>query len=474
MASIRKRGDTFTITAYMGYDEKGKQVKKTTTFRPPEGVTAGKAEKLAKAFAATWEEKIKGYTALDENRTFADLAHWYYESVAPSVLKPNVLIDNKTMVDTYIMPTLARKKLKDIGPAMLDTLFAELLKNGRIKDTYRLKDGITIPKGKKQGISISSISRDTGLSRHTVQRLSDGHGIEKENAEKIASTLGVKFNDMFESDVESRALAESSVSRVKRCLSAIFTAAVKKEIMRRNPCSNTVTIKRSRSATSWLDETQALQLVNALDEQDDFQFKVMINTLLFTGMRGGELCGLQWQDIDFEKGIIYIRHTLVYIRTPGQPRGQSQGKTDRRHFELQTPKTEAGERYVVIPASLRGLLTEHKERCDGLKAKHGKEWNPENMVFLTVYGNYYSEQYLNAKFKKFAHKIGLPEDLHIHSLRHTTASLLINADVSPKLIAEQLGHASASITQDIYSHIFQSSKARAAQALDIALGGKDE
>ena len=200
----------------------------------------------------------------------------------------------------------------------------------------------------------------------------------------------------------------------------------------------------------------------------------MINTLLFTGMRGGELCGLQWQDIDFEKGIIYIRHTLVYIRTPGQPRGQSQGKTDRRHFELQTPKTEAGERYVVIPASLRGLLSEHKERCDELKAKHGKAWNPENMVFLTVYGNYYSEQYLNAKFKKFARTIGLPEDMHIHSLRHTTASLLINADVSPKLIAEQLGHASASITQDIYSHIFQSSKARAAQALDIALGGKDE
>lgn len=151
MASIRKRGNTFTITAYMGYDEKGKQIKKTTTFRPPEGVTAGKAEKLAKAYAATWEEKIKGYTALDENRTFADLAKWYYESVAPSALKPNVLIDNKTMVDTYIMPTLARKKLKDIGPAMLDTLFAELLKNGRVKDTYRLKNGIVIPKGKNRG-----------------------------------------------------------------------------------------------------------------------------------------------------------------------------------------------------------------------------------------------------------------------------------------------------------------------------------
>ena len=474
MASIRKRGDSFTITAYMGYDSKGKQIKKTTTYHPPEGVTPGKAEKLAKAYAATWEDKIRGYTDLDENRTFEELAAWYYESVAPAVLKPNILIDNKTMVDTYVMPTLARRKLKEIGPAMLDALFADLLRNGRVKDTYRLKDGVTLPKGNKKGPSISSISRDTGMSRHTVTRLSMGHGIEKKNAEKIAECLGIKFKDMFESDVGSRKLEMSSVARIKRCLSAIFTAAVRKEIMRRNPCWNTVALKRPRAASSWLDENQALDLVTALDEQDDFQFKTMINTLLFTGMRGGELCGLQWQDIDFDKGIIYIRHTLVYVRTPGQPRGKSQGKADRRHFELQSPKTEAGERYVVIPASLLGILKEHRTNCEDLKEKMGSDWNPDDMVFLTIYGNFYAEQYLNTKFKKFAKKIGLPEGLHIHSLRHTTASLLINSDVSPKLVAEQLGHASTSITQDIYSHIFQSSKARAAQALDISLGSKED
>lgn len=186
-------------------------------------------------------------------------------------------------------------------------------------------------------------------------------------------------------------------------------------------------------------------------------------------MRGGELCGLQWQDIDLEKGIIYIRHTLAYIRNVGEPKGQGKGRTDRRKFELQAPKTAAGERYVVIPAFLKDLLMEHKKRCDAWKAQRGETWNRDNMVFLTVFGNYYSEQYLNAKFKAFARRIGLPDNIHIHSLRHTTASLLINSDISPKLIAEQLGHASASITQDIYSHIFQSSKARAAQALDIAL-----
>lgn len=465
MASIRKRGETYTITAYMGYDETGRQVKKTTTYRPPDGVTAGKAEKLAKQFAAVWEEKIKGYVALDENRTFSELVAWYYETVAPVALKGNVLIDNRSMIDTYIMPTLARKKLKEITPTMLDTLFSDLLKNGRTKDTFKLKDGVELPKGKYQDVNISSIARETGLSRHTVTRLSQGKGIEKDNAEKIAAYLGVQFQDMFVTAVEDRALSESSVSRVKRCLSAIFTAAVKKEIMRRNPCSNTMTLKKkSKNPPVYLGETQALNLIAALDGQDDLQFKVQINTLLFTGMRGGELCGLQWQDIDFENGVIYIRHTLAYMR------GKGQGK--KSVYELQPPKTAAGERYVVVPASLLSLLKEQKAKQAERRAAAREAWTESDMVFTTAFGGYYGEQYLNAKFKKFAAKIGLPENIHIHSLRHTTASLLINSDISPKLIAEQLGHSSASITQDIYSHIFASSKARAAQALEMKLNAK--
>jgi hypothetical protein len=60
MASIRKRGDTFTITAYLGYTDEGKQIKKTTTFKPPENVTASKAEKLAREYSVIWEQRIRG------------------------------------------------------------------------------------------------------------------------------------------------------------------------------------------------------------------------------------------------------------------------------------------------------------------------------------------------------------------------------------------------------------------------------
>ena len=466
MAGVVKRGDTFLITAYMGYEMRDKkngdgqeyvQRKKTTTFRPPDGVTASKAEKLARQYAAVWEDKIRGYVALDENRTFAELSQWYFSTVAPQKLKENIAIDDMNIVNTYIMPTLGREKLKNITPQILDTLFRKLRTEGKVKQVFHLKDSTIFPRW-----GDSEMSRQTGLSRHTIQRAKLGHNIERDGCEKIAAYLGKSFNDIWVSGVDNRELAESSVARIRRCLSAVFAAAVKKEIMRRNPVLHTETIKRGRMAASYLDETQATALLDALDAQPDFQFKAMITTLLFTGMRGGELCGLKWDCVDFDKGIIYIGATLAYNRG-----NKTRGK---EKYSLQTPKTAHSERYVFIPASLVELLKEQKQKQEERRDFCGSGWIERGTVFTTVNGDYYSEQYLNTKFKRIARKIGLPDDVHIHSLRHTTASLLINSDVSPKVISEQLGHASTAITQDLYSHVFASSKLKAMQALDLKLG----
>ena len=468
MASIRKRGDTFLITAYMGYELRDKknggdgkeyvQRKKTTTYRPPDGVTASKAEKLARQYAAVWEDKIRGYVALDENRTFAELSEWFFSTVAPQKLKENVAIDDKSMIDAYIMPTLGREKLKNITPQMLDTLFRELRAGGKVKQVFHLTDCAIFPRR-----GDSEMSRQTGLSRHTIQRAKLGHNIERDGAEKIADYLGLKFSDIWVSGVDNRELADSSVSRVRRCLSSIFTAAVRKEIMRRNPVSHTETIKRGNFSTApYLDETQAAALLDALDGQDDFQFKAMITTLLFTGMRGGELCGLKWDCVDFGKGVIYIKATLAYNRG-----NVTRGK---EKYTLQTPKTAHSERYVLIPASIAELLKEQKQRQEERRAAFGAGWIERGTVFATVNGDYYSESHLNAKFKRIVRKIGLPDALHIHSLRHTTASLLINSDVPAKVISEQLGHASTAITQDLYAHVFASSKVKAMQALELKLG----
>ena len=456
MASIRKRGDTFTISVSLGYDIEGKQIRKFTTYTPPADVSAGKAEKLAREYAVLWENKIRGHISLDENRTFSELLGWYFEVVAPSVLKESVRENEVSFINAYVMPALGHIKLKNITPQLLDNFFSEMRAGGRLKVYYRLQDVHALDGNKKKLVT-------AGVSGSQVPwRLAKGYTVERDTAEKIAKFLGKKFDDIFIIDEHDKTLSPATVHRCRKTLSAIFSAAVRKEIMTRNPVSKTTPITVPGKAGAFLDEQQAAALLAAL-ESCDFQFKVMITTLIFTGMRGGELTGLKWENVDLDKGVINVCLNLVYCPKKGE-----------RSYTLQTPKTAASERYIPIPQSLVALLKEHKARQDEQRVIMGDGWKYPDMVFIGEKGGYYGEKTLNQQFKKLAGKIGLPEGIHIHSLRHTTASLLINSDVPAKVVSEQLGHATTGITQDLYSHVFAASKVKAMQALELKLGGAAE
>ena len=455
MAHVRERNGTFTITCSLGYDEIGKQIRKYTTFTPPPDVTPGKALKLAQQYAALWEDKLKGYISLDENQNFRKLCDWYYENIAPTVLKETVLMNNRNLLEVYAMPTLGNVKLKNLTPHMLDGFFHELLTNGRVKQLYKLKN-IHALDGKKKWLS-----KEKHASSVTVARLAKGLTAEKEVCERIAAAMDIRFSDMFIDGVESRALSPATVTRVRKNISSILSAAVRKEILTRNPVSKTTPMSVRQEAEAFLDEEQSVILLDALNGCNQ-QFKTMITTLLFTGMRGGELCGLMWPDVDLENGIIHVRQTLVYSPIKGE-----------RTYVLQTPKTKNSKRYIRIPQSLVALLQEHKVYQDKQKALAGNGWFSKDMVFIGATGGFYGEKVLYTQFIRLARKIGLPEDICVHSLRHTTASLLINSDVPPNVISEQLGHANTTITQDLYAHVFASSKIRAMQVLEMKLLKRD-
>lgn len=322
MATVRKRGNSFTITCSLGYDEQGKQIRKFTTYTPPSGVTEGKALKLAKQYAALWEDKIKGYVSLDENRTFRELADWYYENVAPSVLKETVLIGNRNLLRVYAMPTIGHIKLKNLSPQVLDSFFHELAVNGRVKQLYKLKNTNAL-NGKKVWLA-----KEKCACSRTIARLAKGLMAEKATCERIAAGLSKELSDIFVDCTSSRALSPATVAHVRNDISAVLSAAARREIITRNPISKTTPISISRKAGDFLDEEQSAMLLNALNDCD-LQFKTMITTLLFTGMRGGELCGLMWKDVDLDNGIINIRQNLVYSPIVGE-----------RTYVLQTPKTK--------------------------------------------------------------------------------------------------------------------------------------
>ena len=91
MANITKRGNTFRIRVFVGYDMNGKQLVKSTTFTPPVGVTEKKAEKLAQEYAFEFERHCKGFSLLNENMRFSELADWYFTNYAPQELKESTV-----------------------------------------------------------------------------------------------------------------------------------------------------------------------------------------------------------------------------------------------------------------------------------------------------------------------------------------------------------------------------------------------
>ena len=122
MATITKRGDTFRIKVSLGYDAEHRQIVKSTTFKPPQGVTPKKAEKLAQQFAFDFENRCKDYTELNENMRFSELADWYFENYAPVELKPSTAYTYKGQYEKHIKPVIGCMKLKEITTPRLTSI----------------------------------------------------------------------------------------------------------------------------------------------------------------------------------------------------------------------------------------------------------------------------------------------------------------------------------------------------------------
>lgn len=127
MATISKRGNSYRIKVSLGYDKNGKQIIKSTTFALPKGTSEKKAEKMAQEYAYEFERHCKGYSQLNENMRFSELAEWYFENYAPIELKEGTVYNYKSAYKNHIEPVFGNTKVKDINTPRL-TQFVQSLK----------------------------------------------------------------------------------------------------------------------------------------------------------------------------------------------------------------------------------------------------------------------------------------------------------------------------------------------------------
>ena len=180
-----------------------------------------------------------------------------------------------------------------------------------------------------------------------------------------------------------------------------------------------------------LSEVEQRMLINVAKPKD----KMLFHLALHSGLRKGELLGLQWDSVDLDKGTIFVCEQFT-------------------HGAVTTPKTDAGRRIVPIDPDttkqLRRWRAVARRPVDGL-----------DLVFPTSTGNHQSASNVNSRGFKPALKVaGLPFSIRFHDLRHTYASMAIAADVPLNDLKVVLGHSSISVTADIYGHLVDSSHDR--------------
>ena len=172
------------------------------------------------------------------------------------------------------------------------------------------------------------------------------------------------------------------------------------------------------------------------------------------GSSADELTGLEWKDINFETGVIQIRRTSQYI--PG--RGVITDET----------KNYSSSRAIRASASVLSLLRSYRSWQLQQRLKIGDKWQEYDRLFTTWSGKPIHPDTLSGWFHNFIKNNGFTP-IHIHSLRHTNATLLIAAGTNIPTVSSRLGHANPSTTTKIYTHAIQSADAAAAETLDDLL-----
>lgn len=194
-----------------------------------------------------------------------------------------------------------------------------------------------------------------------------------------------------------------------------------------NPCNGIAKAKPRDKEIQFLTAEQARQFLAANTKRRLYALFVLA---LGTGMRQGELLGLRWDAIDFEREQLTVRQSLAEVKSV---------------FILKEPKSKRSRRTIRLPACVVEALRDHRLAMQ--KEGHGSPF-----VFTTKHGSHISKSNLTRQvFRPALKAAGLPR-VRFHDLRHSHASMLLNAGASIKAVSHRLGHSSVELTLRTYTH----------------------
>ena len=389
--SIEKRGkNSYRLVCYNGFDLNGNSIRHTKTIH---GSKKDAKIELAKFVADVQNGMVVEGKALK----FSEFTEIWKRNYGSKELAPSTYKRYIRMLETRILPYFGHFYVNKIKPTDIMLFYDQLS-----RDTQLIRK-----KGNNGAKTIKPLSSKTILEHH-------------------------------------------------RLLRAMLHRAVYWQMIVSNPAERVQPPKTMKPKRKYYDDDQSKILLSNLMQlgENQIKYKVAIILTIFTGFRLGELMGLEWDDINFNDGIVSVNRSSQYL-------------SDKGVF-TKTPKTESSIRDVAIPEFVISLLEEYKLWYEEQKSLYGDLWTNSNRLFVQADGKPMHPSTISKWFVKYVGQIGLPV-INFHGLRHTNATLLIAQNIDVAVVAARLGHAQITTTYNFYVHPIISHNKKAGYALEDLL-----
>ena len=262
--------------------------------------------------------------------------------------------------------------------------------------------------------------------------LIEKHIIPEIGRVKLASVKPHHLQKLYSDKIDS-GLSKKTVLHIHSVIRRALNEAIKWGLIYKNPCSGVTPPRPEKSVPEVWSVEQAQEFLQAVR---DHRWYAIYLIGLTTGARRGEILGLEWENIDFDRKSVGIQKTISEIRG---------------RVVVGKPKTKRSRRVISLPDIV----------IDSLKALG----RGTGFVFTTSKNTPITPRNLLRHYYSVLDNLDIPK-IRFHDLRHTAATILLTKDVHPKKVQELLGHSSITLTLDTYSHVIKGIHSEAAEKMD--------
>lgn len=270
--------------------------------------------------------------------------------------------------------------------------------------------------------------------------------------------LKAKAVEEWLAKLTAKGFSSSTIGKAYRLLKQVLTDAVNNGVIMRNPLATVKPPKRAnkKQGINALDSTGRAALLDKLEALELTPTVVGAYLALYTGMRRGEVCGLQWRDIDESNRVIWVKRSI----------GDGKGGT-----YIKQPKTDRA-RDVALPETLLDILLKWKDRQREDYANNLSALREDSYILGDPLG-YFLPNHLTKEWHSISNLLGVYGTegrlINFHDLRHTWATMFLANGGDVKTAASNLGHANAAMTLNIYASADPDAKRRAAKITETAM-----